>query len=97
MTYRLQFKKSAQKEWNKLGATLKDQLKKKLIERLIGPRVESDKVMGGVDLYKIKLRQSGYRLVYQVKDDLVVVEVIAIGKRERNQAYKNALKRIEKD
>jgi mRNA interferase RelE/StbE len=97
MTYKLQFKKSAQKEWNKLGATLKDQLKKKLIERLIAPRVESDRVMGGVDIYKIKLRQSGYRLVYQVKDDVVVVEVIAIGKRERNQAYKNALKRIEKD
>jgi mRNA interferase RelE/StbE len=38
-----------------------------------------------------------YRLVYQVKDDIVVVEVIAIGKRERNQAYKNALKRIDKD
>ncbi|MFQ3251484.1 MAG: mRNA interferase RelE/StbE [Glaciecola sp.] len=34
MTYKLQFKKSAQKEWNKLGATLKDQFKKKLIERL---------------------------------------------------------------
>jgi mRNA interferase RelE/StbE len=97
MTYKLQFKKSAQKEWNKLGATLKDQLKKKLIERLKVPRVESDRVMGGADIYKIKLRQSGYRLVYQVKDDIVVVEVIAIGKRERNQAYKNALKRIDKD
>ena len=97
MTYRLQFKKSAQKEWNKLGATLKDQFKKKLIERLKIPRVESDKIMGAADIYKIKFRQSGYRLVYQVKDDLVVVEVIAIGKRERNQAYKNALKKIDKD
>jgi len=97
MTYKLQFKKSAQKEWNKLGAILKDQLKKKLIERLKVPRVESDRLMGGADIYKIKLRQPGYRLVYQVKDDMVVVEVIAIGKRDRNQAYKNALKRIDKD
>lgn len=95
MIYELQFKRSAQKEWHKLGATLREQFKKKLKERLTNPRVESDRVMGGSDIYKIKLRQSGYRLVYQVKDDVLIVSVIAIGKRERNQAYKNALKRID--
>jgi mRNA interferase RelE/StbE len=97
MTYKLAFKRSAQKEWNKLGATLKEQFKKKLKERLKTPRVESDRVLGGSDIYKIKLRQSGYRLVYQVQDKILTVEVIAIGKRERNKAYKNALKRIDAD
>ena len=51
MTYKLQFKKSALKEWNKLGATLKDQLRNKLIGRLKVPRVENDRVMGGADIY----------------------------------------------
>jgi mRNA interferase RelE/StbE len=97
MTYKLTFKHSAQKEWNKLGATLKEQFKKKLIQRLVTPRVEADRVLGGTDIYKIKLRQSGYRLVYQIKDEILVVTVIAIGKRERNQVYKNALKRIDPD
>ena len=97
MTYKLEFKRSAQKEWNKLGATLKQQFKKKLAERLEHPRIDNDRVLGGTDIYKIKLRQSGYRLVYQVKDDVLVVTVIAIGKRERNQTYKNALKRIDAD
>jgi mRNA interferase RelE/StbE len=97
MTYKLQFKKPAQEEWNKLGATLKEQFKKKLKERLEAPRIDSDCVIGGADIYKIKLRQSGYRLVYQVKDDLVIVEVIAIGKRERNRAYTAALKRLDND
>jgi len=95
MIYKLQFKKSAQKEWKKLGATLKEQFKKKLIDRLKAPHVGSDRVLGGSDIYKIKLRQSGYRLVYQVRDEVLIVEVIAIGKRERNAAYKNAIKRLD--
>lgn len=95
MTYKLEFKKSALKEWSKLGATLKAQFKKKLTERLTMPHVGPDKVLGAENVYKIKLRQSGYRLVYQVNDDVVVVTVLAIGKRERNEAYKKAIKRLD--
>ncbi|MBL4630626.1 MAG: type II toxin-antitoxin system RelE/ParE family toxin [Paraglaciecola sp.] len=47
-----------------------------------------------MDCYKIKLRSAGYRLVFQVRDDEIVVSVVAVGKRERNQVYKIALKRI---
>jgi mRNA interferase RelE/StbE len=43
--------------------------------------------------YKIKLRNAGYRLVYRVVDDLLVVTVIAVGKRERGQVYDEAAKR----
>ncbi len=52
-------------------------------------------MLGADNVYKIKLRQSGYRLVYRVLDDVVVVTVIAVGKRERNEAYKKALKRLD--
>lgn len=34
------------------------------------------------DCYKIKLRKQGYRLVYSVEDDVLVVLVLAIDKRE---------------
>ena len=91
MTYKLEFKSSALKEWNKLGSTLQQQLKKKLKT----PHVAPDRVLGADNVYKIKLRQSGYRLVYQVLDDVVVVTVLAVGKRERNEAYKKALKRLD--
>ena len=94
MSYELKFKKSALKEWSKLGSTLQHQLKKKLAERLKAPHVAPDRVLGADNVYKIKLRQSGYRLVYQVLDDVVVVTVLAVGKRERNEAYKKALKRL---
>ena len=46
------------------------------------------------DCYKIKLHSAGYRLVYQVRDNELVISVVAVGKRERNQVYKIAVKRI---
>ena len=57
------------------------------------PRREATRLSGMKDCYKIKLRQAGYRLVYQVRDTEVVV-VVAVGKREKNFVYKKAIKRI---
>ena len=97
MTYELEFKKSAFKEWNKLGQPIKDQFKKKLKERLENPLVPSAALTGGAaNLYKIKLRQLGYRLVYCVEDKTVTVTVIAVGKRDRNEVYDLALSRMRK-
>lgn len=93
MSYELAFKKSALKEWKKLGTTVQAQLKKKLAEVVENPRVQSNKLSGAVNLYKIKLRQSGYRLVYEVNDDVITITVIAIGKREGGKVYPTALKR----
>lgn len=95
MIYKLDFKKSALKEWNKLGATLREQFKKKLIERLDNPCVPATKLSGADNMYKIKLRQSGYRLVYEVDDGIITVTVLAVGKRERSIVYKNALRRSD--
>jgi mRNA-degrading endonuclease RelE of RelBE toxin-antitoxin system len=41
--------------------------KKKLAERLGRPHVEAASLRGMPDCYKIKLKNAGYRLVYQVK------------------------------
>lgn len=94
MTYRLVFKQDAEKEWKKLDSTIKAQFKKKLRERLITPRIESARLSGMKDCYKIKLRSAGYRMVYEVRDLEIVVSVVAVGKRDRNQVYKIAAKRI---
>ena len=93
-TYRLEFLPSALKEWRKLGATVRNQFAKKLDERLAAPRVPSARLSEFPDCYKIKLRKAGYRLVYRVDDDRIVVFVIAVGKRERSEAYKAATKRL---
>jgi len=94
MTYELEFKKSALKEWNKLGQPIKEQFKKKLKERLENPHVPSAALTGAAKLYKIKLRQLGYRLVYCVEDKTITVTVIAVGKRNRNEVYDLALSRM---
>ena len=94
MTYRLVFKAAAKKEWDKLDSTIRQQFKKKLVERIKNPRVESSRLNGMQDCYKIKLRSAGYRLVYQVRDEELVVSVVAVGKRERNHVYNAAVKRI---
>ena len=53
----------------------------------------SAKLSGHPDRYKIKLRSVGYRLVYEVRDQQVLVLVIAVGKRDRNAVYRAAAAR----
>lgn len=93
MSYELDFDERALKEWKKLHPTLRDQFARKLKERLENPRVPGDALSGKPDRYKIKLRKSGYRLVYRVEDDVLVVLVIAIGKREGGEVYDTARRR----
>ena len=94
MTYKLAFKESALKEWKKLNPTLQTQFKKILKERLKIPHVPSAKLSGMKDCYKIKLRAAGYRLVYEEQDEIVVVTVVAVGKREGSEVYSKARNRL---
>lgn len=93
MTYKLKFLPSALKEWKKLALSIQEQFKKKLQERLITPRNPANQLHGFKDVYKIKLRSVGYRLVYEVNDTEITVYVIAVGKREGSLVYKKAAER----
>jgi len=94
MIYELEFDPRALKEWHKLGATVRDQFKKKLSEVLKHPRIEANRLRELPDCYKIKLRKAGYRLIYQVQDEKVSILVLAIGKRNKSEAYNDAEKRV---
>ncbi|MEQ1558513.1 MAG: type II toxin-antitoxin system RelE/ParE family toxin [Methyloglobulus sp.] len=78
MTYRLKFLPSAKKEWDKLDSSIKVQFKKKLEKCLENPHILANKLRDLDSAYKIKLRASGYRLVYEVDDQEIVVFVIAV-------------------
>ncbi len=91
--YKLNFLPTALKEWKKLDSSIQGQLKKKLKERLQNPHVPASQLYGFENHYKIKLRASGYRLVYEVIEKKIIVLVIAVGKREKNRVYKKAAKR----
>ncbi|HBC5640657.1 TPA: type II toxin-antitoxin system RelE/ParE family toxin, partial [Proteus mirabilis] len=57
--------------------------------------VASAKLRNMPNCYKIKLRASGFRLVYQVIDDMLIIAVVAVGKREKSQVYNLASERLK--
>ena len=83
MSYKLKFFKSALKEWKKLDPVVKNQFKKQLERRLENPRVETSRLRGYRNLYKIKLRSLGYRLAYVVKEKEITIFVISVGRRDK--------------
>lgn len=93
MSYNLEFLEEALEEWNKLNPSIKQPMKKKLMKVLENPRIPKNKLSGHPNRYKVKLRSVGYRLVYEVIDDEIVVLVIAVGKRENNAVYNTASSR----
>ena len=96
--YRLKFLPAALEEWNALDGSLKAIFKKLLEKRLEQPRVPGAELHGDLrDCYKIKLLKQGYRLVYQVEDDALVVLVLAIAKREDMVVYRAAIERLIAD
>lgn len=92
--YRLLFLPAAKSEWDKLDGSLQEQFSKVLAQRLEQPRLPKAALAGMRDCYKIKLRSAGVRLVYQVRDQTLVLLTIAIGKRERNAVYEAAMARV---
>lgn len=94
MSYTVKFREDALKEWKKLDKTIQQQFARKLKKCCENPHIPSAKLRGIKACYKIKLRSSGFRLVYQVIDDTLVIAVVAVGKRERSDVYNLASERI---
>ncbi|EKZ5287316.1 type II toxin-antitoxin system RelE family toxin [Klebsiella aerogenes] len=94
MTYTIKFREDALKEWLKLNKTIKQQFAKKLKTCCDNPHIPSAKLRGIKDCYKIKLRASGFRLVYQFIDNQLIIAVVAVGKREHSDVYNLASERM---
>lgn len=96
--YRLKFLPAALDEWNALDGSIKAILKKLLRKRLEQPRLPGAELHRELsDCYKIKLLKQGCRLVYQVEDDVLVVLVLAVAKREDMAVYRAAIERLVSD
>lgn len=94
MIYTVKFREEALKEWHKLDKTIQQQFAKKLKKCSDNPHIESARLRGMKNCYKIKLRSSGFRLVYEIIDDNLIIAVVAVGKRERNEVYQLASDRL---
>lgn len=82
MSYKLKFLPSALKEWRKLAPEIKEKFKRLLERRLENPHINTAKIIGYKNHYKIKLRSIGYRLVYEVEEKEITVYVICVGRRD---------------
>ena len=94
MSYELAFTEEAKSEWDKLDNTVRSQFKKKLQSVLEEPHIPANALRSMSGCYKIKLRTVGYRLVYQVDDEIVLVEVITVGRRD-SRIYEKAAKLLK--
>ena len=95
--YRLAFQDAALAEWKKLDGSVKEPLRRLLKKRMEAPRVAGAELHGDLaDCYKIKLRAQGFRLIYQVHDQHLIVLVISVGRRDKNAVYEAAIKRLKK-
>ncbi|MFJ5480548.1 type II toxin-antitoxin system RelE family toxin [Pectobacterium carotovorum] len=94
MSYSVKFREDALKEWLKLDKAIQQQFAKKLKKCCENPHIPAAKLRGMKDCYKIKLRTSGFRLVYEVIDDVLIIAMVAVGKRERSGVYHLASERM---
>lgn len=76
MPFELAFHPKTLREWHKLTAGIRDQFKK-----LVGLLIKSRNPA-------YELRASGFRVAYEVRNQELLVLVVAVDKRERNAAFK---------
>lgn len=95
MTYKLVVHKDFEKEWEELTTTTQTQLKKKLSKLLENPHIPKNRLKGDLaGFYKIKLLKAGVRLIYQVKDEQLIILLLAVGKRVDGEIYDTATQRV---
>ena len=85
--YELRFGRHAMRQWQRLDLSIKKQFKKKLEKILQNPHIASARMGGYRDAYRLKLRKAGYRLGYRVHEEQVVVVVITVERRDKEQVY----------
>ena len=93
--HRLQFAPGAWTEWQAREGFFKETLRTLLKKHLDDPHEPGAQLHGTLTgYYKIKLRKQGYRLVYGVQDDVLIVMVMAVDKREDSAVYQSAMVRV---
>lgn len=82
--YELNFLSSAKKEFAKLDTVAQKIIKEKLLLLVTNPDILKNniKALKGEYKGKFRLRINQYRVVFQVKEEILVIVVIRIGHRQ---------------
>jgi mRNA interferase RelE/StbE len=100
MAYKVSFTKDAENDLIGLDKSIRTQVIKKAVA------LQEDPFLGdplgnkfGLDLtgyYKLYVAKKGYRIVYRlVGEQIEVVEIVGIGKRDKEEIYRLVVKRLK--
>lgn len=93
--YKVLLTKESLKEWEKIDHSIQRIFRKKLSNLVINPIIVNNRLRGKLsNCYKIKLKRAGYRLVYEVRSQTIVLIVWAIDKRDDDKVYDSAVSRL---
>ena len=80
MAYKLEFRPSAEREFDKLSADIQARLRPKIDALASNPRPSGCKKLAGMqDLYRIRV--GDYRIIYEIRDKVLLVLIVKIGHR----------------
>ncbi len=79
MSYRVRILRSAEKEMDRLTATVHARLSKRILPLEENPRPRGVKKLSGRDEYR--LRVGDYRILYVIDDENHTVTIVAVGHR----------------
>lgn len=98
MPYKVMLTADAADDFRRLDGSLKEpvakQLKKLATSPLLGEHLGNKAGLDLTGYYKLYVAKKTVRIVYRVLEQEVIVDVVAIGKREDLAVYQTALKRI---
>jgi len=92
--YNLKFHEEAKKDLKQLNKSIQNIFAKKLKQILKSPQIGKD--LGNKNnlnlsgLKKVYFDNKRYRIVYEVFEDIVLIHIIAVGKRDNMKVYKQA-------
>lgn len=101
MAYRVEFLPDAEKDFDTLDGSIREEVAKKIDG--LADNTFLGKPLGkkyGLDLtgfYKLYVAKKKYRVVYRlIGKHIEVIEIVGIGKRDKEEAYKLVARRLKK-
>jgi len=99
--YDFKFYEEAEKDLSKLNKSIQNLFVKKLAQIIKNPEIGKDlghkNNLNLAGLKKVYFDNKRYRIVYEIKEEEIIIYIIAIGKRDNMKVYKDASQRYDKN
>jgi len=78
--HQIKIKKSVLKDLEKINEPFFSKIKESIISLADNPKPEGYKKLKGRNGYRIRI--ANYRVIYEIFDDILIIEIIALGHRK---------------